>query len=277
MKKAATLAVAVVIASMTYGDAFGAVQTKGQQKCINGINKGMSKVSGVALKAYGKCTAAYAKDPTVDPDTCGSGDQKTADAKDKLVAAEPKLCEEPGGFGYTTATQVGNASSTEVLAFTNQVFGADVGGLEVGIYSCETAKPGCKCQKAVFKSASKLFTTRLKTYNKCKKDGLKDKTAPFDDAADLTACITVDPKDKIEKAELKLASVATKKCVGLTAPFFHPNSQCDGVVDAALAACLSRVATCHSCLAEIFSDGLYSFDCDLIDDAIDNGTCSSPD
>ena len=80
MRAMATLAI-VLLTITAQGTAFGAEQTKAQQKCINALNKGMAKVAGTQNKVYGKCVKNRSKDGTTDVVACATADAKVLAAQ----------------------------------------------------------------------------------------------------------------------------------------------------------------------------------------------------
>jgi len=270
--KRSMILVVVLGTMLVQGTAFGAAQTKAQQKCINGMNKGMAKVAGAQNKAHGKCTSTRAKDGTSDADTCAQTDAKVTAAQTKVTATDTKLCAAGADFAYSGPGSVNSGSEFESNNFAFDVFGFDVNGIDDGITLCGTDKAGCKCQGKAFKAAGKVYKARLKEFNKCKKAGLKNKATPFDDVGDLFACVVSDSKGKIGKAESKLDKIITKKCTAVTNPFPNTNSQCDTLNGAALQSCLVKRVRCHTCLTEDISDNL-GVNCDDVDDDLDNGSC----
>lgn len=139
-----------------------------------------------------------------------------------------------------------------------------------GIKLCAGDKLGCKCQGAVAKASGKLYATRIKTYNKCKKDGLKNKTTPFTAVASMDECLALDLKGKIGKAETKLEGGITKKCAGVTTPFAA--GECASLTGTALADCLEVRVRCRVCLTAQASDSL-TIDCDDFDNGFDDLSC----
>ena len=264
-----SLVLGIVAASLlAHGPAL-AQQTKGQQKCINAMNKGMAKIAAAQLKAAVKCTSGFAKGKNMDAQACYSDDAKVDDAGAKNCQAETKLCTSPlPTFAYTPCGNVNFIAETRPEDLPRDIFGFTV---NPGITSCASDKAGCKCQGKTFKAATKLFSTHLKTFNKCKKDALKA-GATTDDP--IEACVSSDPKSKIAKAGTKLSEAVDKGCVGVADPF--PGGSCGALTGSGLATCIGRWVRCRACETEVFADNLF-FDCDLFDDFLNNGTCSSPD
>jgi hypothetical protein len=268
MKKSLTMG--IVLASVVFSaSAFGATQDKDQQKCINALNKGMNKIASAQLKANAKCISDFSKAKNMSASSCYASPQKVTDAMTKNTAAEAKKCTVPPTLGPTGAGSVNNYSSFNAHEMADDLLGPIP---DNGVALCATSKEGCKCQAKAIKASNKLYSTSQKVFNKCKKSGLKDKTAPFDDVTDLNACLGADPKNKISKALTKLGDAITKKCpVTVTNPF--PTGDCNGETGAALADCIDERVRCHVCITLLGSDDL-TVDCDAYDDGNnENGSC----
>lgn len=268
-KRLSVLAVAFVT-MISSGTALAAPQSKAQQKCINAMNKGMAKVAGTELKAVAKCTADYAKGKNADAQACYTTSTKVDTAQSKLCTSEPKKCTETPDFAYTGCNTAGGNAEYWGWQYAAEVFGEfDV---NAGITPCSSDKAGCKCQAKALKAANKVYATRLKTFNTCKKNVLKDKTSPASTETDVSACLDLDPKQKIDKAVFKLGGAITKKCGTVATPF--ATGDCMNLTGSSLASCLDARTRCAACLTVQGSDNLFlGVDCDLYDDA-DNGNSS---
>lgn len=267
MKRTITAA-ALVAAVLLHATAFAQEQDKDQQKCINALNKGMAKVAGAQLKAVSKCTADFAKGKNMDAPACYNASTKVDGAQSKNCTAETTKCTTPPDFGSSSCNSVNGVSEYNGIRFAEDLFG-DIFP-NAGITMCAADKPGCKCQASVVKASSKLYATRIKTYNKCKKDGLKNKTLPFTMVNQMDECLALDPKNKIDKAETKLGGSITKKCAGVTTPFAA--GECASLTGAMLAECLEDRVRCRVCLTAQASDNL-GIDCDNFDNGSDDLSC----
>ncbi len=265
-----------IIAAMTFGlsaNAFADAQTKAQQKCINSNNKGMAKVAGAENKAVAKCVKTAAKDGTTNYQSCSSANPKPGLAATKNCSKETKVCTEAPDFGHTSCGNVNFNSIQQADIFADDIF-----GVPAGVTSCSSDKDGCKCQGKAYKASLKVYKSRMKDYNKCKKLGLKDKAAAFDDVVDLNGCVGSDLKGKVAKAETKLDGAITKKCSANVAnPFPNVFSECQNLNGANLGTCMKERVRCHVCLTEVASDNLTR-DCDQFDDGNnENNSCDFPD
>jgi hypothetical protein len=261
-----------IIVSLCFaGTAFAEVQDKEQQKCINSLNKGMAKVSKTQLKADTKCISDFAKGKNASAQGCYLSSTKVTTAQDKNCDAATKKCTTAPTLGPTGCGDVNNYSEYNGSEFASDVLNQV--NPDNGVTLCESDKPGCKCQAAALKSATKLYSTYQKVFNTCKKKGLKDKTAPFDDITDIEACLSGDPKNKISKAAAKLTSAIGKKCVdaGVATPFAL--GDCAGLSGALLASCLETEVRCRVCITALGSDNL-TLNCDLYDEGSVEGSCN---
>ncbi|HYC01220.1 MAG TPA: hypothetical protein VEC57_18950 [Candidatus Limnocylindrales bacterium] len=265
MKHPLALATMLGVA-MIHGSAFAQEQSKDQQQCINAMNKGMAKVARAYNKAFSKCVTARASGEPQDIFACAGNDAKLVSAQGKNLDQQDKHCAQTPDFGFTSAGNVNSRTEFEAANFAGDVFGSNS-----GVTLCGTDAAGCKCQAKVFKSATRLYKAHLKAFNKCKKQGLKDSGAAFDDAADVATCVSQDRKSKLAKSAGKIGTTVEKKCGGVATPFSE--GSCDGLTGGPLADCLQAQVRCHVCLTETIGDNL-SFDCDTFDDGNGkNGSC----
>lgn len=269
MSKTIAFGVAAM-ALLFHSTAFGAAQTKAQQKCINTLNKGMAKIAGVQLKANARCITKYAKGKEPDASTCLLTAPKIDTAITKTCDGETKKCTGVSpDFGKTSCGTVSSASEGGATAVASVMFGSGVNG---GVSSCASDKPACKCQARLLTGVNNLYSTHLKEFNKCKKKGLKNRTAPLTDSTGLAGCVSSDPKMKITKARMKLDAGIAKKCAAVANPLF--GGSCSGFNGATLTTCLDRRVRCLVCQTLSGSDAL-PVDCDDFDDGdTANSSCS---
>lgn len=205
---------------------------------------------------------------------------------EKVTAAQQKThdkaaakCSEEPGFGPTDPNTVNRVAVEKELAVLFEIFGSD---LDVAIPGTGT-KAETKCQATAMKQAKKCQDTKLKLFNKCKKSGLKGKAdplkvpdpnaVPFDEPADLAACMGFDPKGEIAKVcGTKLESKVSKACSGQDLATLFPGDCAASGTTSELAMCIDERVECQVCLALNVADGLNR-DCDDFDDGMDNGSC----
>lgn len=262
-----SISLIMVGALLIAGQAFGQAQSKKQQKCINALNKGMAKVAAAQTRANAKCVTSFAKGKNADAATCLQMAPKVDTAAARTCTAETKSCATTPDFGYTSCLSVNLSSEQNGIGLAWDLFGFAINS---GITTCSADKPGCKCQAQILKGVNKLYAVHLKEFNKCKKGGLKSKTAPIMNTSQLDSCVFADPKMKISKAQMKLANAITKKCANVTTPLSE--GSCVGLTGANLSFCLEKRVRCRACLTARESDAL-GIPCDDFDDDINNGSC----
>ncbi len=258
------IAAAVLTLSLSFGSAFGAL-SKNEQKCINAMNKALSKVAKAQGKENTKCIKNATKGKEPDPDTCLTADAggKVMKAKTKAGDQFSKKCGALPPIGPQSVTEVTDAAVSETLSLIQDVFGFNLPVTLVGV-----DKQTGKCIQTASKNYQKIFDTKLKEFVKCKKKALKSgaMTTP-----ELANCLGQDPNNKIAKAVDKLGFQIGKKCDGVNTSAAFPN-RCFGLIGDALRDCLDAAVECHVCLAANDADHL-SVDCDLFDDNGANGSC----
>ncbi len=283
-----------------------AQQDKDQQGCINAMSKDGSKVLSTQGKEAGKCQKDFANGKLVDPvkapfgnsaDACIAADfkGKVAKAKDKTVTKdEPKKCtaNQPtigaGSVGLEGA--VVNAVGQDVaLQLMQDLFGPSVSGTTV---SKAANKDAAGCQQGVLKTVQKCVDTKIKEFDKCKKDGLSGKVLPqLITTGDIADCVTdggragsiaADTKGKVGKAcngvvGKGIDGGVSKKCVGKGIPVGPAlDALFPGVSAGATSATLDAVAECAACRWVNRTHGT-SIDCDLFDNAAADGSCADID
>jgi hypothetical protein len=127
----------------------------------------------------------------------------------------------------------------------------------------------------------KCQDTKLKEFNKCKKNGLKGKATyegadiPFVDDNGIADCMGFDSKGGIDKAcNTKLLGTLQGKCAGITIADLLPG-ECSAAADLpALRECLDRLVSCAMCQGLEQADAL-PVECDEFDDGVENGSCGA--
>jgi hypothetical protein len=266
MRKQSVLAFVAVLALPSL--AFAQAQTSEQQTCINLLNKGMNKVAGVQAKAVAGCVADVAKGESSNAFDCYDFQPKVETARLANCTAQSEKCTMAPSFGPTncTAGNDGAQNSVEKLAQDLYSFGPE------SIAQCEADAAKCKCQAKVWKATYKLLDTRIKTFNGCKKSGLKDADTPFTASTDIENCIFVDPKSQIDGAKTKLGATIDKSCTGIASPF--DSGACAGLTGTSLRDCFDGRTRCRLCRMVVVADNLDSNLCDPFDDGILNSSCS---
>ena len=262
---------AALFAVMLASSALGQVQSTEQQKCINALNKNTCKVAAKQGKENFACVRAGTKG-TASP-LCLSADSKgkVGNAAAKTTADESNndcLGVNAPDFGYAPAG-AGNAAAI----LEEQKLFEDTYGTTDPTAVISTTKVNAQCQLAVTKDLEKLIAAKWKVYVKCKKNVLKNGAIS---AAALEACLASVPADPKVVAKInKLNADISNKCgppVVISTLF---PGDCAGETLATLGSCLEARAECRICQALNITDDL-SVNCDLFDDGIANGSCSSP-
>jgi len=265
---------AVFALTTLMGGAVLGQETKGQQKCINKLNKNTCKVAAKQGKENFGCVKAARKGTATAACLTLDAKSKVMKARTKTTDSETKLdClgANAPDIGYTTAASANDAAQNNEVGLFMDVYGTSDPTAVIS-----TAKATGKCQAAVTKGVEKLIATKWKQYLICKKKTLK---AGSMTAAALEQClegdpnsVVADPKGKIAKRVMKLDNVITvKKCAAETVSSTFPGA-CSGVALSGLAFCLDARAECRLCLAINAIDGL-NVNCDLFDDGMSNESC----
>jgi len=230
-----------------------------EQSCINELNKGLASVA----KAQGKEICGCIKDgskgklgaQTIEECMTADGKGKVSKAKNKARTKATGKCSGPPSFGPTDPNTMNAVAVAKELILVHQIFGTD---LDLAVLDQAVDEPGGKCQVDVAKATKKCQDTRLKEYNKCKKDGLK--SGSITGPSGLEACLGDDPKGKIAKAcDAKLAAKIGKKCAGKLDVFPGCNDPTPPASSQDLATCLDQLVECEVCEALKLADDLSLF------------------
>jgi len=264
--------------------AFAELQ-KGEQTCINKINKDGVKVQAAQLKVNDKCVKDEVKKGVAgDANTCIEADPKGKVAKKRAKTAsdEGKKCtgdDLPGVF-FTDSTTVNDAAEETAKALHRDIFGPTLDSL----LSCHGNDDECKCHTKVINRVSKLARAMSKIWLKCKKAAMKDGKDPFsaggaDMNSQLEQCVTnaaltgglsvaSDTKGKISKATGQLEDTANQFCsvnssidefaTGACSGFSDPGNPMDG---AGFSQCARDHVECRFCEMVNGADAL-GIDCD---------------
>jgi hypothetical protein len=253
-------------------------QNEAQQSCINELNKGLAKVAKAQGKDLSTClkNASKGKLGAQTIEACLTADNKgkVAKAKQKMIIkagsvcpADPNAPDSPD-FGATNPDTVHQAVVDSMLDMTHDIFGLDLDGGVVILAASDAT--GSRCQTDVIKQATKCWDTKLKEFNRCKKQGLRA-TFPYDRAGDFEGCMGIDLKGKILKACVtKLADKISGRCTGVDTAAAFPGCNTGDLGE--LGVCVDRWVECRVCQALNEADDLDR-DCDLFDDEIDNESC----
>jgi hypothetical protein len=256
--------------------------TKGQQMCVNEMNKNGAKVNKTQLKQNERCMKDFQKEKLIPPMTFDSC--MAVDRKDKLLRAwrrtvtrENAKCaslDVPPHFAYTDSATVNGAAEDGALMLTYAIFGGPP-VLDANLVTKADDKDTAKCQLEMLKRANKLENTVLKEVNKAKKRALKDEAVGSDAALEAKLQAVLSSNGKINRAQRMLAKRVDRKCAALQA---HPDEIFPGKCsegDPSLGeveACVIAAARCEAC-AKINAFDDLDLDCDQADDQTVNGSC----
>lgn len=253
-----------------------------EQKCVNTINKGVSKVHAAQGKLQSGCIKDAVSEKIPNADTCIAADAKgkVGGKQAKLVDDDGKKCQSTPAFGYSSGAFAGTTAAQAELNLVHDLYGNPV---QPSLYLCDTNPAECLCQRQVNGRVNKLFRAMSKIFLKCKNPALAIGKEPFstgaDSAADLAECISngsiglsvqADTKTKVASATTQLSDTATKFC------YTTPNDEFGGGVcagfsgnAAGLAACIRNQVECNFCEMYKAVDGL-PIDCE----AWSGGNCT---
>jgi hypothetical protein len=251
------------------------IQSSDQRKCLATMNDAAVAVARAQMAVATKCLgdAAKGKLPagqTAEQCIAADAKGKVAKAAATTAAKNGKQCAAVPDFGYTGVIAVNAAGIAGANGLFDDLFGAD---LDAAIIDAGANSAGAKCQAAIVKAVSKVVVAMTAEFRACKKKGLADQTIV--DVGGIDACldpIGTDAKGKVAKLLVKLPEKLAKPCAGAP-PAISVPGDCAGASD--LAACLATVARCRTCGTFAAADDLAR-DCDVYDDASDDGSCPSP-
>lgn len=202
-----------------------AQQTKVQAKCINTINKGVSKVHAAQGKLNSGCIKDHVSGKISGAETCLQSDpkNKVTGKQAKLNADDGKKCTiEIPTIAYTNGVFAGTTAEQAEKDLIHDLYGTPV---DPGLYLCGTNPSECLCQRQVNGRVNKMFRAMSKIFLKCKNPALAIGKAPFTlgaaTAGEIAECISngavglsvqADTKTKIASATTQLASTAQQFC-----------------------------------------------------------------
>jgi len=251
--------------------------SRGEQTCINGMNKSGAKVNDTQLKENEKCLRDYQKGRlTTTFELCLSADPrgKVQRAKHRTITSEESKCTPlavPPAFAYSDSATVNAAAAAGGPALTRQIFGDPVDDADLSTDAVN--RDAAKCQSEMLKRADKLEGTVLKEINKTEKQALREAVANSAAALDATLAAVFSANAKIAKAEQKLARAVDKKCAALQAsPDTIFPGACARPTLLEIEDCVIATARCLACL-EVNAFDAGNQDCDHADDRTGNGSC----
>jgi cysteine-rich repeat protein len=192
--------------------------TKGQQKCINAVNKNLAGVAKAQGADNAKCVkdVAGAKTPSIDDCLGDDVDGKVAKAREKTtktVTGSKCSGENLPALAFTDAPTV-NGTTSEMQEAVTEVFGATPA---IGLESADN--DGAGCQGEVLKQLNAVNGKWLAAANKAKKTALKGGKGgrpppPAMTNSEIAKAIdtAVAASTALAKAESKANTSIAKKC-----------------------------------------------------------------
>ena len=258
------LLIAVLLSGLP---ASAAVQTAGQQRCINAANGAARKLATTVGKEVSRCVKKAGQGKAPDAAACVGSSARIAATRASFAAATTRACAETPDFGFTGAATAGAVVEDQGRGLVASLFGADPqAAMAVGDES------SARCQAAATAGAGNLLAQQWKAATATKKEALRSAA----DAGALGDAIAagVDGDRGVTRKTGALTQTLAKSCSAASAAALFPGA-CAGAADApALAACVAARARCAFCAGFNGSDGT-AIDCDVFDDALANGSCET--
>ena len=271
---ACAAACALVLVGSVISTATADVQTPAKQRCLVKVTASGLKVAKAQAREVRACVAVAARGGI----SSGTGLAcLLADPRRRVAASRAKTfltvgssCTTPPDFGFPGATVVNDAAVDEEIGVVRDMYGPD---FVAAVLSADVDPAASKCQAAAQRAYERLLATKLKTFGKCEKAGLK--TAQIASAAELAGCLddTRDAADKkIAKSLAKLRSDLDKRCATVALASAFPGRCATSLTTADLAACAAEVVDCRACnMLSAMLD--LDADCDAFDDGLSNASC----
>ena len=264
MKKTIVGIAAFIAASALLAGTATAQLGKDEQKCVTTLHKDGYKLAAALSRQSIACLEGAHEGGIIDLPACLAADP------DEDAAAVVTRTEEDARqrCGETPATFGVPAAFDDTILEAGIVHGR---GLVTDILGSAPAAAGTAagnaCQATTLAKAGKFAATYGKAFSKCVRTALKE--GATDDSA-LTACLAPD----LTKAQDKLVTLVGKACTGVSPAVALPGD-CSAETDASVGACVAGRVRCRACRQAATFAAIDS-DCDLVDDAIDNDSCSFP-
>jgi hypothetical protein len=239
-------------------------QTDQQQKCVNKVNKAVTKVQAAQGKVNAGCVKAFVKGKL--PGVNAAENCLLDDVKDNVEAKQAKvLVDETANclagqlpdFGYTDGTSAGLAAYQAEVDLIHDVFGAPV---DNGLWLCDPYGAECQCQRQTIDRVEKLFRAMSKLWLKCKRPALVVGKDPFPlgaaSEAELAQClyngsiplsVQADTKGKVANGTQQLTDTINQFCAGPFNQQPFAASVCSGLSGTNLANCFANQAKCRFC------------------------------
>ena len=263
--------------------------TKDQQKCavlmasrLHGVAAARGTKLALCLKTEGGGTLAGGLTACVGDDQSG----KVAGAVGKVFTEFEKRCtgesKKPSGtpklapFGVSDPTTINTAARDQASGLAGDVLGTD---LDAAVIARGADKKGASCQLGLTSAVAKCQDAQLHEFISCLQAGLKSKSAAFDDAGDVAACIGADPKDRAAKRCDRstgkvdaIRKTLDKSCIAKGVDLATAVPGCATNDRDQTHACLAQAAECRTCVV-LSAAAALGHDCDAADDGAVNLSC----
>ncbi len=233
-----------------------------EQTCVVQLNKGFARVGKAQGRENARCVKDYGKGRVASAEACLKADSKVkvAKAKSRNEKGQAKRCTGvTPPFGATDAATGNQVAVLMELDLVHDIFGSD---LDAEIIDASVDRAGANCQVAIAKLTSKCLEAKLKRFNKCKRDGLKDGSIAA--ASGLEACMRNQLQVAIKVFGACIAKPTrriSEKCATTDIAAAAPG-ECSGAADlSGLAFCLDQLVGCNVFRALGQIDAL-NIDCD---------------
>lgn len=251
-------------------------QTKGQQSCIVGMNRALSKVAKAQHRLVADCVndmtdGVLAATPG-NMDAClAAAESRVVKAQQKAAKTDAKKCTTVPDFGYVPAATGSASARAQAIEHLHDLLSDDA---ETPLTPGSSTALRNACQQAVAKTYTRVNDARLRAFIDCKKDGLK--ISSIESSAQLGNCmdsVDFDIKGRIGKSFEKLARAYLKRCIDVADIAATFPGDCVGSGD--LLTCMDQRSRCRTCLTLKQTDNL-DIACELYDNNLADGSCVDP-
>lgn len=261
--------------------------------CVDRMNNDARLVGQLATKSDFRCVRRGVGDVTAcvdDPD-----ESKTAKKEQKLLNDFANQCDPVPAWGVNGATCCEGGTNDGALCAIPATCGGgtcvggacisaaaedNAGGIMHDLFgptvNISTDKKARVCQSKVVQRAGKLYTSRWKSFRKCKKDNF---ASIMDDASLVSTCLgppQSDPRGVVNREEARLLDKVHTKCVlkGVTPVGAQFPGACGAEDDDDFAGCVSERVACRFCQSVNIADAINPpLNCDAFDNGAIDGSC----
>jgi hypothetical protein len=235
-----------------------------ERKCVKTLYKDGNKLAATYAKELAACLAGAQDGTVADLAACVAA----APGADVAALVTKGDADAMKGCGYSPAPfaipaafddMVGEAATVHTRGLVTDLLGASP--------APAGDDAGKRCQKTALSQVQKLAAAYAKAFTKCVGGKLKDGAT---DGDALAACLAPD----VTKAEGKLVESITKDCSAVSPAVVLPGD-CSSETGATVGDCLKERVRCRACRRAATTAAIDS-DCDLVDDGVDNDSCSFP-